>query len=138
MKQIATLLLAISSLSLCAKELVNLTPKQRNIVVTNNIEERMTTYTFLGTEYLPEFHCTINGSPIKPGCKAEIPLVDNKLVVSYRYNFAKGYYKGAKEVIFEVAPDKKECALGFSWSSSSRVLVSGAKPKTIKKISYPA
>jgi hypothetical protein len=136
MKQ-AGFLLVISSLSIGAKEIV--TPK-RTITITNKISQQMTTYTLLGADYIPEFDCLVNGTLIEHGCKAEIPVVDNTFTVKYRYNFpqARGLYKGAKEIIFEIAPDKKECDLEFSWQDSWRVIASQAKPKKIKKVNYSA
>jgi|GEM_PF-4483742 len=136
MKRRAALMLIAASVLSYAKDIVNPTAKARPITVTNKISERMTTYHLLGTDYVPEFQCTVNGIPMKHGCKTEIPIVDNTFVVKYRYNFAQGYCKGAKEVTFEIEPDKKECVLEFSWKNSWRVLASQAKPKKIKKVNY--
>lgn len=136
MKQTIALVLAITTLYSVAKETASSAQiKQRKLVVTNNISPEMTTYHFMGA-HRPEFACWVNNAPVEHGKSVEVPIINNQLVVRYRYNFNKGYYKGAKEVTFEVAPDKKECALQFSWNNSSRITASGAKPKTIKKVNF--
>ena len=61
------------------------------------------------------------------------------MIVRYGYSFYNGWYTGAKEIIFDLDPEKKEYNLNFSWDNEWRVnRASGAQPIRVKRLKYNA
>lgn len=112
---------------------------QNNYIITNGITKDMTGYEFWQTKYYPDrLTISINGKPMEPGAKIEIPGTEKVMTVRYDYSFAKGFRTGAKEILFELCPTKKSYALSFSWYNQWRVALEGAQPKEMKRVRYKA
>lgn len=115
------------------------------ITIHNKITPAKISYDFCGKNE-PEFRCQINGKPIFSYRAKEklvttshnslaVPVENDEVIIRYDYNFGLGY-KGAKEITFTVPNNTKEYELEFSWKNQSRVTLSQAKPKSVKRLSY--
>lgn len=107
--------------------------------ITNAITKKMTGYEFWGTTYYPDhLIISIEGKKVEPDISIQLPESAKTVMVRYDYSFAKGFRKGAKEMLFELSPDKKSYQLNFSWYKSDRITAEGAKLKEAKKVKYKA
>lgn len=110
-----------------------------NYTITNGITKEMTGYEFWNTKYYPDsLDISINGQAVKIGNSIEIAQNDTTITVRYDYSFAKGFRKGAKEMLFELNPAKKKYLLNFSWHHDDRITAEGAKLKVAKRVRYKA
>lgn len=111
----------------------NATSSARNITVHNKINKKMITYHkgFFSLE--PNFNLSVNDRTVKPGQQLEIPIVDNKINVTYAYDFM-GHKKGKKTITFEVPTNKDALDVTFSWKEEPRVNLGNAKALEVKEI----
>lgn len=132
MKQWTGTLLLLSSIALGGNS-------QTHFTIINGITKKMTGYEFWGTTYYPDrLAISLNGKPIEEGTSIEIPDNSKTITVRYDYSFAKGFRKGAKEICFELCPEKKSYLLNFSWYNQDRITAEGAKLKEVKRDKYRA
>lgn len=132
MKQWTGMFLTVSCMVTCAHT-------TKPFTITNGITKEMTGYEFWKTKYYPDsLAISINGRPVEIGSSVEIAQNDKTVTVRYDYSFAKGFRKGAKEMLFELNPDKKEYLLNFSWYHDDRITAEGAKLKEVKRVRYKA
>ncbi|OQA34090.1 MAG: hypothetical protein BWY54_00892 [Candidatus Dependentiae bacterium ADurb.Bin331] len=94
----------------------------RTIEIKHCISQDMITYHHWTGKHTPEFTISLNDKEIKPDQAAQIPVVDNKLMVNYTFNFAKGYYKDSKKVEISV-PEGKKFQLQFSWKQTPNIII---------------
>lgn len=132
MKQWTGTLLVLSSMAFSASS-------QSHYTITNGITKKMTGYEFWGITYYPDhLHVSINGKPMETNTSIEIPQHEKTMTVRYDYSFAKGFRKGAKEMRFELSPEKKAYLLNFSWYNNDRIFAEGAKLQEVKRVRYKA
>lgn len=107
--------------------------------ITNNITKEMTGYEFWKITYYPDrLAISVNEKLIETGHSIEIPE-DKKIVkIRYDYSFAKGFRTGAKEITFELSPEKRSYDLSFSWHDTWRIIAEGAIAKEAKRMRYKA
>lgn len=132
MKQWTGTLIIISSIAMHAHT-------QNHYTITNGITKKMTGYEFWGITYYPDrLAISLNGKPLQEGNSIEIPNTQKTVTVRYDYSFAKGFRKGAKEMCFELSPERKAYLLNFSWYNTNRITAEGAKLKDVKRDRYKA
>jgi hypothetical protein len=133
MKYFFITLLGVSSIQLATIKNI----ETRSIKVTNCIKPAMLKY----WSYTPDtFSLKVNGTPLAPGTSCTIPLAQNSIKLRYDYSFAKGFRSGAKEMIVEVEPNKKELDISFSWNNEHRIIAPGIKinKDSIKRLKFNA
>jgi hypothetical protein len=95
---------------------------QRTVKITHAITQDMITYHHWTGKHTPEFTISLNGKEIKSDQTTEIPVTDDKLLVNYTFNFAKGYYKDSKKV--EIAlPEGEKFVMQFSWKQTPNIII---------------
>lgn len=105
----------------------------RFVTVQNSITKKMLTYHKGIFSLTPTFELFVQDQPVKPGETIKVPIADNKLIITYAYNFM-GHKKGKKSIEFEVNPDTEVCNVTFSWHQEPRISLSGAKSISVKEI----
>lgn len=111
----------------------------RPITITNNITKEMTGYEFWKAKYYPDrLAISINGKILDTGCSIDIPETEKMVTIRYDYSFACGVRTGAKEITFELSPEKRSYDLNFSWHDTWRIIAEGAKAKEAKRMRYKA
>ncbi len=138
MKRFLLLCLSVAGALTSAQSFDTLRMKKKQITITNGIQPHMLEYTFLGTSYSPDsFALTVNGKALQPG--DSVSLSPQKTVaIRYDYSFAKGWRTGAKEIEFDLDPEKTDFDLTFSWNNKWRVSARGAAPLKAKRLKYNA
>lgn len=134
MKQLYTIMLLVSMTFLARSS-------SDQIMVLNAIKPQMLEYKYkiLRKTFCPEtFALKVNGKPLNPGDSLVLSNTDKTMVVRYDYSFYNGWYTGAKEIIFDLSPEKKEYNINFSWDNEWRVIASGAQPIRVKRLKYNA
>jgi hypothetical protein len=114
-------------------------PRDRTITIQNDITHKMITYKHWTGSYTPSiFDVSINGQILKEGEKRSITIHDNKLIISYRYSFMKGYRVGARNITFKVNPEAQLLSITFAWKNKWHVLLDQASPELAEEIAFKA
>lgn len=86
----------------------------RKIIVHNKIEKKMLTYHKGFFSLTPNFNLSVNDQPVKQGQQLEVPVIDDKVNVTYAYDFM-GHKKGKKNIVFQVPAGNEAFDITFSW-----------------------
>ncbi len=108
---------------------------ERVITVINKITKKMISYNKCFVSYAPNFALTVNNQILRPGREQLITITDNKLTVTYSYNFLNGYKKGKRSVEFEINPNQDLYEITFSWHNDWRIIIPQATPQQVNVIS---
>ncbi len=95
----------------------------------------MISYNKCFVSYTPNFALTVNDQILRPGRDQLITITDNKLVVTYSYNFLNGYKKGKRSVEFKINPNQDLYEITFSWHNDWRVIIPQATPQQVNVVS---
>ncbi len=109
-------------------------PIKRTITICNGITKKMISYNKSFLSYTPHFQLRVNDIALKPGEQKSIDVEDDKLKVTYTYNFLNGYKKGTKEITFKLQPAQKDLNVKFSWQNDWRVIIGRATPIEKKEL----
>jgi hypothetical protein len=109
---------------------------KRTVTISNNITQDMLTYYKFGPNHPAQFSVKINNQDVPQGQAKDIELIDNKVQITYEYEFKRGPVtrKGSKKVEFEVDTDQPDIDLSFSWESEWRVILAHAHPQTMTNV----
>lgn len=109
-----------------AQDVPEQTPITHTIKLSNNITKKMIGYQKAFMTYTPEFSVEVNGEIVPFGQERLVEAPDNKLYITYHYNFLNGYRVGFRTVCVEFAPDTTHTALTFSWKNDNHVILTDA------------
>ena len=109
-------------------------PKERTIKLHNSITNDMLKKKHLLKTFTPtKLIIYVNGKEFKKDETMSIIMKDNKLTISFDYEFLDNKkYSGTHEVTFELDPAKNEFDLTFTWNGKQHLLIDGAEAISIK------
>lgn len=105
----------------------------RKITLRNKIEKKMLTYHKGFFSLTPNFELSVNNQPVKQGQQLDIPIVDDKVNITYAYDFM-GHKKGKKNIVFQVPAGNDALDITFSWKQEPRVILGNAQALEVKEI----
>lgn len=109
----------------------------RTIVVKNGITRKMLGYSHWTGTYRPTtFVIDIDGNPLGQNEEQSVTIKNNRLTVSYRYSFMKGYRTGARNITFIVDPEATTVTLTFAWKDKWHILCDNASPESAEEIEF--
>lgn len=108
-------------------------PHTRDVKFHNKITKKMLTYHKGFFSLTPTFNLTVQDEPLKSDQVVSLPIKDNKVTVTYDYNFM-GHKKGKKSIDFEIPAQQQEFDITFSWQHEPRIIIDKAKALTVKEI----
>ena len=109
-------------------------PKERTIKLHNAITNDMLKKKHLLKTFVPtKLIIYVNGKEFKQDETVSINVKDNKLTISFDYEFLDNKkYSGTHEVTFELDPAKNEFDLTFTWNGKQHLLIDGTDVVLIK------
>ncbi len=104
---------------------------QRTIAISNAITDDMITYKkHWSGNHKPNFTMKVNNQEIKNGTTADVIVTDDKLDVSFNYEFTvckKTYRAGGKKLHYKVPQNVNKVTSTFSWDVNSNVVIDNAE-----------
>lgn len=113
------------------------TPKTRTITIKNGITPKMLAYSHWTGKYKPTtFSVSVDGHSLTEDNEFPVDITDNKLTVTYRYSFMKGYKTGARSINFKVDPEATTVDITFAWKNKWHILCDHATPESAEEIEF--
>lgn len=102
-------------------------PKSRTVKIKSTINYDMLGYKHWGIWYHPStFVLSINGTPFQHEAESAVTVQDNKLHVTYHYEFLGGMRKGGRTLEFEIPQNADNLTMSFDWKDKQHVLFNNA------------
>lgn len=101
--------------------------KSRTVKIKSTINYDMLGYKHWGVWYHPStFVLSINGTPFQHEAESSVVVENNKLHVTYHYEFLGGMRKGGRTLEFEIPQNTDNVTMSFDWKDKQHVLFNNA------------
>lgn len=111
-----------------AKKSCELTPIDANapvrkVTIKNCLTKAEITYKHWSGRHTPVFKMFVNGKELNMDQQTTLDIQNNRIIVQYDFDFAKGYYRDSRKVELSV-PQGNSFDLHFSWKSQPNFTIS--------------